>query len=66
MSGASAAPGLRGAREQHCYLTHYLSEESQVLSVGDTRISGIEAVGPTGEEAADAAGSGGGPPAAGS
>lgn len=35
------------------FLTHYLSEESQVLPVSDTSIPGIEAVGPAGEEAAD-------------
>lgn len=35
------------------YLTHDLPEESQVLPVGDPSISGIEAVGPAAEEAAD-------------
>lgn len=50
------------------FLTHYLPEESQVFPVGDTSISGIEAVGPAGEEAADVvhpARPGGGPAPAG-
>lgn len=50
------------------FLTHYLSEESQVLPVGDTSIPGIEAVGPAAEEAADVvhpARPGGGPAPAG-
>lgn len=57
---ASATAGKHGY-----YLTYYLSEESQVFSVGDTSISGVKAVGPAAEEAADVVGpgrSGSGPP----